>query len=150
MLARRCLLAHCARRAATDRAFGAIPAPRRHLTGAPCTATAGPLRSPRPRVAMRRAAYAVSAAVGSAVFAAAVSAAPVAPEAPQVVTPQRPYLIFNPVAGQEPPDQMLGRIALKLAGSYPQLTVMQTRPDVHAEALAARALEQGADLVVAR
>jgi hypothetical protein len=64
--------------------------------------------------------------------------------------PQRPVLIFNPVAGQEAATDMLGRIALRLGNRFPQLTIMVTQPDVHAEALAQRALEQGADLVVAR
>ncbi|KAI8462638.1 MAG: ATP-NAD kinase-like domain-containing protein [Monoraphidium minutum] len=44
---------------------------------------------------------------------------------------------------------MLGRVALKLAEKFPQLTVMLTQRDMPAEELARRALEQGADLVVA-
>jgi len=44
---------------------------------------------------------------------------------------------------------MLGTIAFHLSNSFPQLTVLQTQPDVSAETLTQRALEAGADLVVA-
>lgn len=83
-------------------------------------------------------------------FATALpAAAPHSVAADQKPPPQNPYLIFNPIAGQEAPEAMLGAIALRLSARFPRLTVVQTRPDVHVEALAALALQQGADLVIA-
>jgi hypothetical protein len=65
--------------------------------------------------------------------------------------PERAFLIFNPIAGQGALDAELGAIALRLSAAFASgLTVLQTRPDAPAEALARRALQQGADLVVVR
>eukprot|EP00879_Flechtneria_rotunda_P000746 GHRR01000866.1.p1 GENE.GHRR01000866.1~~GHRR01000866.1.p1 ORF type:complete len:439 (+),score=116.46 GHRR01000866.1:106-1422(+) len=61
---------------------------------------------------------------------------------------QRAYLIYNPVAGQEDPADVLGDIALKLSSKY-TLTVCQTKPDVGPEVLTKAALKEGADLIIA-
>ena len=62
---------------------------------------------------------------------------------------KRAYLIYNPVAGQEDPEHILGQIAMKLSEEYQYFTVCQTKPDVSAEELTKQALDEGADLIVA-
>lgn len=71
------------------------------------------------------------------------------------LTPRRPVLIFNPIAGRGDPEAELGAATLRLAaafGAEAGLRVMLTgtRPEAHAEQLARAALEDGADLAVAR
>ncbi len=58
------------------------------------------------------------------------------------------HLIFNPIAGQGNPEQDLASI-LELLGPELELTVHQTTEEVCAEDLAAKAIAQGADLVIA-
>jgi YegS/Rv2252/BmrU family lipid kinase len=60
---------------------------------------------------------------------------------------KQPYLIFNPVAGQEEPEEMLAKIKEGLADL--DLKVLETKPDVSAEELTAKAVKEGADLVIA-
>jgi hypothetical protein len=109
---------------------------------------AAPPGAPLLRPALRRSRPAVPAPARAEAAAAAAGAMQRHADAPR---PARAFLIFNPIAGQGAPDAELGAVALRLSAALPGgLTVLQTRPDVHAEALARRALDEGADLVVVR
>jgi YegS/Rv2252/BmrU family lipid kinase len=58
------------------------------------------------------------------------------------------HLIFNPIAGQGDPEQDLATIS-ELLGTELDLTIHQTTQDISAEDLAATAISQHADIVIA-
>ncbi|MEO0456961.1 MAG: YegS/Rv2252/BmrU family lipid kinase [Cyanobacteria bacterium P01_A01_bin.114] len=62
--------------------------------------------------------------------------------------PRTAHLIFNPVAGQGNPQAELAEVRSHLEPAF-DLTVYETSPDCDANALAAQAVEQGVDLVIA-
>lgn len=62
--------------------------------------------------------------------------------------PRVAHLIFNPISGQGDPEADLDCLRSHLAPSF-DLTVHQTTPQRGAYALAAQAIEQGVDLVIA-
>jgi hypothetical protein len=74
---------------------------------------------------------------------------PTPDEKPECTKAKRAYLIYNPIAGQEDPEHILGQVAMRLSEEFQYFTVCQTKPDVSAEVLTKQALDEGADLIVA-